>query len=244
MIKFLKIITNYALHILLPPLCVICKKVINIKNDNYMVCKNCYNLIQPITTLFCQRCGKPLPDGGMYCYFCKLNDTKHWFEYIRAAGVYTGVLKELVHKLKYHVKDYLCKVLAKFYFEQLKNQLPWNEIDYIVPVPLHFINKWRRGYNQSELISKELGKITKKQVKPDLLLRIRKTKTQVGLSREQRLTNLSNAFKYNKKYNLMDKNILLVDDVCTTATTINQCSEVLIRSGANKVWGATIAHGE
>lgn len=229
-----------VLHVFFPINCVICHRVLPY-DDELHVCSTCYAKFPQMTKLFCQKCGKSLPDGGAHCYDC-LRSRRH-YEYIRAAGVYDGTLRDIIHKFKYKNCDFLDTVLAKFMVERLANSFPWDRIDYIIPVPLHRKGYHVRGYNQAALLANKLSKYFNKPVLENVLLKIRRTKAQASLNKEERLRNLTDAYYVREKEVVRRKNILLVDDVCTTGTTIEECSKVLKNSGANKIWAMVVAHG-
>jgi ComF family protein len=107
-------------------------------------------------------------------------------------------------------------------------------------VPIHKTKKKERGYNQSDYIAQGVNNILKKKIKYDLIKRIRYTQSQTTLTLEERLANVKGVFEINKKYNLEGKNILLVDDVLTTGSTLNNCAYTLISNNARKVDVATL----
>ncbi|NRB11134.1 MAG: ComF family protein [Rickettsiaceae bacterium] len=98
-----------------------------------------------------------------------------------------------------------------------------------------------RHYNQSQILAAELAKLMQRTMIPDLLIKSKWTKPQTRLSKQQRISNLRGSIKFNKKYNLKDKIVLLVDDVHTTGTTSNICSKILKQNAAKSVKLATIA---
>ena len=104
------------------------------------------------------------------------------------------------------------------------------KIDYLVPVPLSKERMNIRGFNQSEILAKGINWKYK-----NLLIKTKNTNPQARSTRQQRIINLENAFEVDKGYNLENKNIVLVDDVCTTGSTLMECAKVLKAVGANKV---------
>jgi ComF family protein len=132
----------------------------------------------------------------------------------------------------------LGETLAKHLVKLVKS-LSW-DVDYIVPVPLGSKRFQERGYNQVMLLARPLAWELDIPIKRQALTRIRETRSQVGLSREQRITNVQNAFAA-KKHDVNGKKILLVDDVVTTGATINACAKALTEAGAVKVFAATLA---
>lgn len=209
-------------------------------DDNLKVCAKCQKEIKLIDGLYCQLCGMPLKDGGYYCFLCR-KKTKKYYENIRSSGVYDGVLRLLIHKFKYKGRDFLSKFFGSLLVETLKKQRYINDIDYVVPVPLHWFKKYKRGYNQAELLAFPLAVYLNKPLLKNNMIRSKFTLPQFTLNKQKRIKNLSNVFKYRNNATLKNKTILLVDDICTTGTTIDQCSKVLKEAGAKKVYALVLA---
>jgi competence protein ComFC len=112
--------------------------------------------------------------------------------------------------------------------------------DTISFVPLSKKRLIRRGYNQSQIIASELSRLTKADLYQDLV-KIKETKTQVGLTRKERIKNLEGAFALKNERKLAGKRVVLIDDVITTGATLDQCASVLKKAGAREVWGLTVA---
>ncbi|MGA2911754.1 MAG: phosphoribosyltransferase family protein [Candidatus Levyibacteriota bacterium] len=156
-------------------------------------------------------------------------------------------MQKLIFNFKY--KPYLTDlktVLADLFYESIiQNEqfikLIANGKWLIVPIPLSKAKLRKRGYNQAEILGKELSKKLNIPVQ-NLLERTRETKTQVGLTNLQRKLNVRNAFEIiNHKSSIINQNILLVDDVATTGSTLLEAAKVLKRAGAQKVFGLTLA---
>jgi ComF family protein len=163
--------------------------------------------------------------------------------------------KKLIRQFKYepYLKD-LAKTLASILVEHFvlsgKNINDIWENGVLVPVPLDKSKLKIRGYNQSEELAKELSKVLQIPVATDVLIKIKSTKPQMELSKEEREKNLQNAFAISSRHceelatkqsDLLDKKIFLVDDVYTTGSTMNECARVLKENGAKTVWGICIA---
>lgn len=162
-----------------------------------------------------------------------------------------ALTKELIRKFKYepHVKD-LAKTLALLIAEHLilsgKNKNEFWKNSVLIPIPLDKRKLKLRGYNQSEELAKELSKILQVLLLSDILIKIKPTKEQVGLSAEQRRTNLLGAFAIKNcatpdVAQFSGKRVFLVDDVYTTGSTMEECAFVLKQAGAKSVWGIAIA---
>ncbi len=145
--------------------------------------------------------------------------------------------QQAILDFKFRNMPWLAEALAA----ELAPMLP-DDYDVLVPVPLHPKRLRERGYNQSELLARALSEQIGIPWK-NSLRRIRHTPHQTGMSREQRLQNLNGAFDLKRGGDVVDRRILLVDDVFTTGTTLRQCAKVLHQCGAKEILGATLASG-
>ncbi len=163
-----------------------------------------------------------------------------------AYGSYEGGLRELIQLLKYQRVRPAASVLGRMLAEAIDDLQPFFAADPIViPVPLHHRKLRERGFNQSETIASAAVKLLQArfslQLKPDLLERRRQTQSQTGLSRHQRRENMRGAFVLTEREQIKGRDVLLIDDVFTTGTTVSECARVLRRAGASKVYVATVA---
>jgi len=167
--------------------------------------------------------------------------------YVKATayGSYESGLRELIHLLKYHQVRPAAGILGRMLAEAVEDLQPLFESREIlvVPVPLHSRKLRQRGFNQSELIARSA---LKKQsaglvLNAGVLRRCRETQSQIGLSRHQRRENIRGAFAVVKPDEVSGREILVVDDVFTTGTTVSECARILRRAGASKVYVATVA---
>lgn len=228
------------INFVFPITCSICGNYLS-ETDNTRLCNQCINGINYIKPLYCQLCGIPLPYGGAHCYNCLHLEKRIYYEYIRGVCVYDGVIKKCIQLFKYHNKDYLSEFLGSLLVNYIKSDEELSYIDIIVPVPLHCYKKIFRGYNQSELLAKIVAKKINKTLVVNNLYRKKNTQPQVKLNRNLRIKNVENAFAIKNSSVFENKIILVIDDVCTTGETINQCAKVLIKSKARKVYGLTVA---
>ena len=151
------------------------------------------------------------------------------------AGVYTKDLQKLIRGLKYHKQKDLAYFQAKFMYDYFVNiDILQNKNFEIVPVPLHIKRIKERKYNHMELVCEEFSKITGYECNNDLIKRVKNTKPQYQLSKNERLKNLSEAFEVNKD-NYKNKTILLVDDICTTGATFEEIIKELKKSGISEI---------
>ena len=169
------------------------------------------------------------------------------FHKASAYGSYDGGLRELIHLLKYDRVRPAASVLGRMLAEAIADLRPGLEIEdtLIVSVPLHSSKLRSRGFNQSESIAESALKTTPElqamKLSSRLIQRIRPTESQTGLTREQRRQNMRGAFAVSAADDVRGREILLIDDVLTTGTTVGECARVLRRAGASRVWVATVA---
>ena len=184
-------------------------------------------------------------DGLCRCPVCRRVD--HTYYRAAAYGSYDGELRELVHLLKYNAVRPAAAVLGRGLAEVLNAMAPSLEsaVISVIPVPLYKSKRRQRGFNQAELIACEALKVCSAggrfRLRQDMLLRVRDTHSQIGLTSHQRRENLRGAFAVERADELNGQEVVLVDDVYTTGTTASECARVLRRAGASRVWVATVA---
>jgi ComF family protein len=191
-------------------------------------------------------------DGRILCQFC--SRVEQQFAKAIAYGSYEGVLRELVHLLKYGgirpVADVLGRALAEAISvrELFPGDVSESSPVLVVPVPLHRSRRRRRGFNHAELIARSAMKFLAADprmipmvIGEDVLERKRETQSQIGLTIHQRQENMRGAFAVRRAQEVNGREVLLVDDVYTTGATVSECARVLRRAGASKVCVATVA---
>jgi ComF family protein len=164
-----------------------------------------------------------------------------------AYGSYSGGLRDLIHLLKYEQVRPAAGVLGRMLAEAIATLEPLlgDGPVFVIPIPLHAGKLRQRGFNQSELIAKAALKLNsaggKLELQDRILERRRETQSQIGLTRHQRRENMRGAFAVASPELISARQVVLVDDVFTTGTTVSECARVLRRAGASKVWVATVA---
>ena len=208
------------------------------------MCAKCLAKPEPLAAEHaCIACGTPFLsafplDAEGRCGLCRRG--LNGFDAARAYGVYEKELRELIHLFKYGRVQPLARPLAKF----LALAMPRDQrFDAIVPMPLHWWKRWRRGFNQAELLAAELSRRTGIRV-IRAARRIRATSVQAGLTSAKRRENVRGAFRVPSKHAVADKRILLVDDVMTTGATAGACALALKRAGAAHVTLLTLARAD
>ena len=190
----------------------------------------------------CPVCGRFFDGAGEshLCGPCAVSVPS--FSRHRSAGRYRDLLKDSILLLKYRKFRPLAVVLGKIVHESLRGEEDlWREIDLIVPVPLHKKRRRERGFNQSEEIGREIGKRAHIPVVRNALRKIRNTPPQTTLEHRERAGNVRGAYVVGRKNVIKGKNVLLVDDVYTTGSTLGECARILRREGAADVRAVTVA---
>lgn len=191
----------------------------------------------------CDRCQRSLslavssPDATALCGPCRQGETE--FDRLRVFGAYDAELRQLIVLLKYNGLRPLAGPLAGWLALVATQHPALADVDALVPVPLHPRRERQRGYNQAELLARELSRWLKRPVETGWLERVKDTPSQTGLTHAQREENVRGAFAARSK--LDSRRILLVDDVCTTGATLNACARVLKAAGAETVQALTVA---
>ncbi len=212
------------------------------------MCDTCLEQIQRIEGVLCDVCGQPIVSALLQnqenpcCGECVSSEPL--FAKAVAYGPYDGGLRELIHLLKYDGVRPAANILGRMMSEGFLDLAPRFDSGepVIVPVPLHSSKLAERGFNQSGLIARAALRIVPLgKLNCDVLRRTRPTETQTGLTRDQRQRNIRGAFRVQHRTVVSGKDILLVDDVFTTGTTVSECARVLRRAGANRVFVATVA---
>lgn len=207
--------------------------------------------MHPTAEDVCGICGERLflsyaldPSGESRCGLCRRTEPN--FARAAAYGSYESGLRELIHLLKYGGVRPAANVLGRMLAEAISNLEPeFPDSVVVVPVPLHRSRFRHREFNQAELIARAAMKIKHPQDRLRLcagvLVRTRETASQIGLTRHQRRANLRGAFAVAQPEAVKGNEVLVVDDVFTTGATVSECTRVLLRAGATKVWVATVA---
>jgi ComF family protein len=214
-----------------PPLCVTCDGELR-KGEKY-ICSNCWNNFERVvkTEIIIQSI------EAKFIIDDTLDKIESVFLFERDARI-----RKAIHLLKYAHAVSIAENLGMFIAEAVIGDKRFSNVDYIVPVPLHRARLRERGYNQSELISRAVGREIGVPV-ANSLVRIRYTETQTKLDSARRALNVRGAFSVNKNYknSINGKSYLLIDDVITTGATIRECANVLKNYGAKSVYAASAA---
>jgi len=231
--------------LVLPPRCPGCGVLVD---EDLRFCADCFNALRFISEPSCTSCGKPFAEGrddDLVCAECLAHPPRH--DGIKAAVLYDALSRSIVLKLKHGGKIGLARLVAR----HLHRHVPVSGEDAVlVPVPLHRWRLWRRGFNQSILIARELARPFGLRVETDVLRRIRATPPLKGMTRKQRGIAVRGVFDIPKdrRDRVKGKHVLLVDDVYTTGATSTACVRLLKQAGAAKVtifcWARVLREGD
>ena len=161
---------------------------------------------------------------------------------VYSACIYDDALKELVHSFKYKGKTVLANIFSKLMIDYIKDNPEITDVDLVTVVPLYKDRLREREFNQSLLIANPISKECSIML-TNTLEKTRTTRYQNELMKSERLKNLEGAFSVSSKTDIKDKNILLIDDIMTTGSTLGECAKTLLNGGAKSVKCFTLARG-
>lgn len=251
---------TFVLDLLFPIHCLGCKK------EGSWLCQDCFSKIELNKKQFCPSCLHETISGE----FCDVCQTAHKLSGVTVASSYKNkLLQKAIQFFKYRfaeelalpLSEILIAAILKSPFHLLKREMKsplikggefqspsipfWKRRNCIlIPVPLHKSRYLWRGFNQAELLANEIGKKFNLPVTANVLTRTKNTTPQTQLNILERKTNITGAFKCLRPNLIADKNIILIDDVCTTSATLEECAKILFAAGhPRQIWGLVIARG-
>ena len=241
MLRVLQKTVEPLLSLLYPPHCANCEA--GTAAGDYL-CAACKKKARTIDAPFCETCSQPFY-GAIDSKFSCANCADRQFHFECAVSRYraTGVVREFVHRFKYGREFHLRHPLADWLADTLDDdRIRARPFDCIIPVPLHPRRKREREFNQAEVLARLLATRTGRPMR-DCLRRVRYTTTQTRFDRHERIENLRNAFALPHNADVRDRHVLLIDDVLTTGSTLDECARVLRSAGAASVRAITVARG-
>lgn len=227
-----------ALNLVFPPRCPVCDRPVRL--PEHLICRDCRETLRYIRPPYCLKCGKHIKNAGEeYCFDCA--QKRHFYDRGKALYEYSGI-QASVYRFKYQGRQ----EYAVFYGEEIAARLGgWIRglgAQALVPAPLHRQKLRSRGYNQAELLARQIGRHTGIPVRTDLVERIRKTIPQKELGDKQRQNNLKKAFKFTGN-DVKLSTIIIIDDIYTTGSTIDEIAKVLKQSGIRRVYYIALSIG-
>ncbi|NLH80790.1 MAG: ComF family protein [Phyllobacteriaceae bacterium] len=227
------------LDLVLPPVCSACRRPVE---RAHALCGPCWAALRPIERPYCERLGIPFGyDIGEGALSAEAIASPPVFDRARAAVLFEGPARDLVHALKYADRTEVARLIGRMTARAGGEILA--DADLLVPMPLHRHRLWRRKFNQAALIADEVGRIAGVAVAVDALARIRPTRPQVGLGEHERVANVRGAFRVpaSRRSAVEGKKVVLVDDVLTTGASAAAATRALLRAGAARIDVLTFA---
>lgn len=228
-------------ELLYPPACMVCARALP-GRSGVSFCDPCLHELADDPHASCPRCAATigphaLVEGG--CSRCRAHSLP--FEHAFRLGSYGGLLREVVLRLKHHSGEGLAELMGELWAGHCRVALASVMPDLVIPVPLYWWRRWRRGYNQSAAIAHGIGQALKLPVFPACLRRIRHTPQQSHQPFSARADNVRGAFRARSRPPLKGKTVLLVDDVMTSGATVAEAARALRKAGAARVLVAILA---
>ena len=209
---------NSALDYFFPPICGMCGEI----NENY-ICNNCYENIKKI-----KKC--------VINEYNNRNFSKHLYIFR-----YEGIIRNKIIEYKFEDKGYLYKMFAKIILSDKKTCNFIKKYDVIIPVPISKKRKKKRGYNQSELVANELAQKLNQDIWTDIIIKKKDNKPQSELNKLERIKNVEDIYETNKPIEVKNKKVLLLDDIYTTGSTVNEIARKLKQNQTQEIGVITLA---
>ncbi len=230
-------IAETILDLAFPPRCPICDHIIPFRAGD--ICGGCLKQIKPISGPVCMKCGKPLEEEDEYCFDCRTK--KHLYKQGISVFKYRDIAPS-VYRFKYEGRQEYAVFFGRCMAWKLERRIKQWGAEALVPVPVHPSRKRQRGYNQAELLAKEISVRTGVPVRCDIVARRKKTTPQKGLDDRQRQNNLKKAFKILKN-DVKLSTIVIIDDIYTTGSTVDAMTATLRMAGIKNIYYAALAIG-
>lgn len=209
---------NSVLDYFFPPICGMCGEI----NENY-ICNNCYENIKKI-----KKC--------VINEYNNRNFSKHLYIFR-----YEGIIRNKIIEYKFEDKGYLYKMFAKIILSDKKTCNFIKKYDVIIPVPISKKRKKKRGYNQSELVANELAQKLNQDIWTDIIIKRKDNKPQSELNKLERIKNVEDIYEINKPIEVKNKKVLLLDDIYTTGSTVNEIARKLKQNQTQEIGVITLA---
>ena len=222
--------------------CICCENIID-QTRPYSLCDACVRNLHWANEKTCMKCGKVLSENYRRdtCNDCL--EIEHFFEKGFTCAEYGMYEKLIIRDYKYHRKPYFGDKLAEIMYDRLI--VEDLTLDLIIPIPMHKAKEKKRGYNQAALLAKGISKRMDVPLDQKLMMRTRITKPMNKMNPQERRENIKDAFtlRPEKVKMVKDKTIILVDDIFTTGSTLDECSKLLLENGALKIFMICFAAG-
>lgn len=234
---------SQIINLLYPALCTVCGKKMNQWNQN--LCKDCITKISFRKPPFCIKCGKQLNgdlDIVANCFDCKKIEL--YFDKAQSSCLYDEPIKTLIHNFKYKKITALGAEFSEIMLDFMEKYHIGKNLDFVLPIPMHPKRLFQREINPSLILAKRIAKRLCVEFLDNTLKKIKNTPPQSKLARPKRTKNITGSFAVAKNSLVKGMNILLVDDLFTTGSTVNECAKVLKNGGATYIEAITLARGD
>lgn len=234
-------LVNGLLDLIFPRLCLLCRSPLDPSEPKGNLCPCCARRIEYNHPSFCEKCSRPVMAGrDPLCRSCRHRAL--FFDRCWGAVIYNDTMRILLHLFKYGKHTELRRDFSRMMIAFVKKySIPVHDCDLIIPVPLHRTRFRERGFNQSGLIALLLAREFQIPCDTTIIRRVRHTVNQARVNSKQRWTNIQGTFTIKHPDIIINKNILLVDDLLTTGATLSEISLELKKAGAGSVYGLTTA---
>ncbi len=226
------------LDLVFPARCPVCDRPAPFSE---LICPECKKKLRYVGQPRCLKCGKHIADDRQeYCKGCRI--IAHKYEKGRGLFAYQSAARSM-YRFKYAGRQEYARFYAQEIVEHLGRTIRGWRPDALVPVPVHYTRKRERGYNQAEVLAREIGRRMDFPVDTRLLKRVKKTLPQKMLSDADRQNNLKRAFKIGRN-DVKLKRVIIIDDIYTTGSTIDACAETLKNAGVEKIYYVSASIGK
>jgi ComF family protein len=227
------------LNLIFPTVCLACGEILpNYDEELYglPVCSPCKSRVNLLKGPCCSLCSTPFKSPVAISHLCpRCEERRPYFDRLLAPFLYEGILRDVVARFKYGRTGKEGKALGQVMGRFLKESYLQREGALMVPIPLHPRREMERGFNQTSILAKGIRDCLPVTMAEGVLVRTVDTKSQTGMGQREREANVRGAFEVRYKVRVKGKEVILVDDVATTGSTLNEASRVLKRAGAKRV---------
>lgn len=237
--------------IIFPPYCVCCNKLFDVNIDylDQRICKSCFLTLKGFISHGnnCSKCSLKLDENNLYeiksglCKDCIESEEDVFYDKHISFLQYNKYLSSMLRDFKFGENKYIGEVFIKVLEEEIiKNKELFESFDYITYVPLHKERQKNRGFNQSEIITKNICDLLNLNYDKNIIIKTKNNKPQSTVELSEKKKNVKNVFIVNRDIFLKNKRILVIDDIFTTGNTINECAKVLKEAGVREVFAFTV----
>lgn len=238
--NFLKRVADLGIHFFFPVKCHFCLRD-QASDYKEPLCMDCLKRLKTVNVPYCLFCGRSLDRGGDFCRSCAHYRTAGHFEFSRSVYMFNPEIRELIHDFKYRGFKKLGIWLGERMAERFSSYIEFSNYDMLIPLPLSASRMKERGYNQSLILATEIARTSGLELNHTALVKNRKTAAQASLGKKEREKNVKGAFSVLYSEKIKDRKIILIDDVATTMSTLNEAALALKKAGASRVSCYTLA---